>query len=118
VVSEPAIDIDALTGYAPLAGFLEDDPIGRRALFESFIPQNVFGTQRQRLSNLFTPTFNRFLGELGTEVRAGGAGFKTPKTFRESLLAGFDPTRERLRFPVSATRASPMVTPTQFRFPT
>jgi hypothetical protein len=104
-------------GWKPLGGFLEDDPIGRRALYESFIPQNVVGAQRQRLSNLFTPTFNRFLGELGAQIQTSG-GIQTPMTFRESLLSGFDPTRERLRFPMGTTRTAPLVTPTLFRFQT
>jgi len=91
------------------------DPESReRILFESAIPQNIIGGQRRSLSNLFAPTFNRFLGQIGPELREGGI---SPLTFRDFLSNQFDPQRQLLRLPsISPSSASP-VTPTVFNFP-
>ena len=51
--------------------FFETDELGRRALFQSFVPQNLSFGQQQQASTLFQPTFNQFLGGLGRSLRAG-----------------------------------------------
>jgi hypothetical protein len=92
-----------------------DDP-GRRLIFESFLPENLLGQQRQQLSAQFQPTFNRFLGGLGRQLRTGGGA--PQQTFRGFLEQQFDPQRQLLRMPsLSAGRTTPLVTPTLFNFP-
>ena len=93
---------------------LEGYDFGERLLFESAIPQNVFGRQRRELSNLFTPTFNRFLGEAGSQMRMGG----TPTvTWKDFLQRQFDPQRQLLRMPSISPASTSPVTPTVFNFP-
>jgi len=92
----------------------EQDEFGRRLIFESLLPQDLFGKQRQALSAQFAPTFNRFLGQYGQRIREGE---QTP-TFRGFLEQQFDPQRQLLRMPsASAGRTTPLVTPTLFNFP-
>ena len=98
-----------------VADLLGGDPEGRRTLYESFIPQNVFGTQRRYLSNLFTPTFNRFLGELGRSSRQDEFPERTFRTFLEEQ---YDPQRQLLRLPSLGMGGASPVTPTIFNFPT
>ena len=93
---------------------LAGTPHGERLLFESAIPQDIICRQRRELSNLFTPTFNGFLGEQGAQMRMGDAPTLTWKNF---LQRQFDPQRQLLRMPsISPVGTSP-VTPTLFNFP-
>jgi hypothetical protein len=93
---------------------LEETEFGRRFLFETRIPQNLFGKQRQQLSAQFAPTFNRFLGQIGQQIQGGSQ----PQSFQGFLEQQFDPQRQLLRMPSpSAGRTTPLVTPTLFNFP-
>ena len=93
---------------------LEETDLGRRFLFESQIPQDLFGQQRQQLSQQFQPLFNRFLGQIGQQLQGGSQ----PQSFRGFLEQQFDPQRQLLRMPsASAGRTTPLVTPTLFNFP-
>ena len=98
-----------------LGDLLGIDEAGRRSLYESFIPQNVFGTQRRHLSGLFAPTFNRFLGELGQFARRDEFPERTFRTFLEEQ---YDPQRQLLRLPSLGMGGTSPVTPTIFNFPT
>jgi hypothetical protein len=93
---------------------LEGSDLGERLLFESAIPQNVFGRQRRELSNLFTPTFNQFLGQIGSQMRLHDAPTLTWKNF---LQRQFDPQRQLLRLPSISPSSTSPVTPTVFNFP-
>ena len=97
-----------------ISNLLEGTDIGERLLFESAIPKNIFGRQRRELSNLFTPTFNQFLSEAGSQMRMGGAQTATWKDF---LRRQFDPQRQLLRMPTISPVGTSPVTPTVFNFP-
>lgn len=84
---------------AIFSDFFETDELGRRALFESFIPQGFTGAQRQQAGQLFIPTFNQFLGNLGTSLRQG----QTPQSFQNFVQNDFNLTRGLARFPQAAT---------------
>lgn len=76
--------------------FLEQDELGRRAAFQSRIPQNFGLNQQEALGSLFQPTFSRFLGALGRQIQGG----QTPNLrFTDFLNENFNPQRELLRFP-------------------
>mgnify|MGYP003656476101 FL=1 len=67
--------------------FFETDDLGRRALFQS-----VFQPTRQAQqqgSELFVPTFNQFLGNLGSSLRRG----QTPQSFEDFVTNDFNPQR-------------------------
>ena len=68
----------------------EGDPLGRRGLFEAQLPQNIVAQQRQQLSALYEPTFNKYLGNL----------VQNPSLqFTDFLSNDFNPQRERGRLP-------------------
>lgn len=78
----------------PFLDALELDPLGQRTLFEGFSPQGILPGQQQAFSNLFQPTFSRFLGQLGQQAIGG----QTPNLrFSDFLSQQFDPRRELLR---------------------
>ena len=94
-----------------LLDILESDPAGQRALFESFIPPG-FGQQQQRqLGTLFQPTFNRFLGQIGSQVREGGG--VPDLTFTQFLEQNFDPQRQLLQ---QRQQRGPAQSATRFNF--
>ena len=96
-----------------LQDFFEETDLGRRTLFESFLPQDVFGQRRQQLSGLFQPTFNKFLSGVGGHIRSGQ---DPTRTFAQSLES-FDPQRELLRQPsFSGSGGSQLTTPTIHNF--
>lgn len=67
---------------------------GDRLIFESFLPTNTNPVQRNQFSSLFQPTFNQFLGQLGSQIRQG----KAPTlTFTDFLKGQFNPQRALLR---------------------
>lgn len=70
----------------------EGDPLGRRGIFESLLPQNLFGNQRAALSSQFEPTFNRYLGQLVQDPSLRFTDFATND---------FNPQRELARLPSS-----------------
>lgn len=74
----------------------EQDPLGRQALFQSLLPQNANPFQQQLFGQLFEPTFNQFLGQLGSQVRQGQA---PSLSFTQFLNEQFDPQRALLRLP-------------------
>lgn len=77
-----------------LFDFLEEEPLGRRVIFQSQIPGGLGFGQQQQLSSLFEPTFNQFLGQIGQELQQG-----QPQTsFRDFLQRRFTPQRELARF--------------------
>lgn len=74
---------------------LEETGLGRSVLFESLRPQNLNPFQQRQFSNLFEPTFNNFLGQLGEQVRGG----QSPSLlFNDFLKNQFDPQRQLLQF--------------------
>ena len=95
---------------AIFSDFFETDPLGRRALFESFLPQGLTSPQRQQAGQLFIPTFNQFLGQLGTSLRQG----QTPQSFQNFVQNDFNFGREFARLPQAATPG--LTSRTQFGF--
>ena len=95
----------------------ETDPLGRQALFQSYIPRGFDRTafQQQAFSNLFDTFFNRYLGQLGGEVR-GGSG--VPSTSFTSYLENLDFGREARRLPSSMTgrNESPLTSTARYLF--
>ena len=79
-----------------LTGLFEEDEEGRRALFYSQLPGGLRPLQQQAAFNLYQPTFARYLGELGKQVRAGSA---PTLSFTDFLRGSFNTTRELLRLP-------------------
>jgi len=84
----------------PFLRFLEQEPIGQRALFFGNTPQNPTFGQQRFAENAFQPTLNRFLGTLGQQVIGGGA---PTKTFADFLSNKFDFGREFRRAPTAQT---------------
>src|SRR3990167_2555011 len=74
----------------------EQDPIGRQALFQAQLPQNANPFQQQLFGQLFEPTFNQFLGQLGAQVQSGQA---PSLRYTDFLRDQFDPQRALLRLP-------------------
>ncbi len=95
-------------GVDPLV--LEESDLGIQALFQSFIPQGANQIQQQQLGSLFQPTFNQFLGQIGNQVRQGGA---PTLTFSQFLEDNFNPQRALLR---TNRRSSAGGGPTLFNF--
>lgn len=95
----------------------ETDPLGRQALFQSHIPRGFDRTlsQQQQWGNLFDTFFNKYLGQLGGEVR-GGTGI--PSTSFTSYLENLDFGREARRLPSSMTgrSASPLTSTARFLY--
>lgn len=75
---------------------LEETEFGRRGLFQSFLPSGANPFQAGQFGQLFQPTFQSFLGALGSQVRQGQA---PDLTFRQHLEEQFDPQRALLRLP-------------------
>lgn len=93
----------------------EQDPLGRRALFESFRPQGLTTPFQQRgFSSMFDQVFNNFLGGLGSQVRGGQA----PSNTFADHLANLNLGRQTRRFgPGGAgSSTSSFTSPVQFRF--
>ena len=100
----------ALTGGGSVFDdIFETDPTGQRLLFERRLGGlNPF--QQSQVSNLFEPTFARFLGALGEESLGGVPDL----TFKSFLDTQFNPLREFLRLPQEQTRGT--AGPTLFNF--
>lgn len=75
---------------------LEGTDLGRQTLFNSFLPTNANPLQKQLFGDLFNPTFNQFLGQLGAQVRQGQ---EPTLTFNQFLQDNFNPQRSLLRLP-------------------
>lgn len=93
------------------ADLLETDPTLRRAIFESFLPANANPFQQNAFGSLLQPTFNRFLAQIGSQIRNDQA---PAQTFTSFLEGQFDPVRELLRLP--ARPGASVSGPTIFRF--
>ena len=84
---------------------LEGTDIGERTLFQSMLPADLPPGLDVQFQNLFSPTFNSFLGKLGSQIRSGQ---EPTLTFNQFLAEQFDPKRTLLQLPgqrrgVSAT---------------
>lgn len=75
---------------------LEGSDLGRQTLFNSFLPKTANPFQQQLFGQLFEPTFNQFLGQLGAQVKSGQA---PTLTFNDYLQNSFNPQRALLRLP-------------------
>lgn len=75
---------------------LEGTDIGERTLFHSVLPSGTSPGLDLQFQGLFTPTFNRFLGALGSQIRAGR---EPTLTFNQFLTQQFDPLRSLLQLP-------------------
>ncbi len=75
---------------------LEGTDIGERTLFQSISPFDASPGQQLQFQSLFTPTFNRFLGVLGSQIRSGD---EPTLTFNQFLTEQFDPRRALLQLP-------------------
>lgn len=98
-----------------LFDLFEQTEIGRRMQFESVIPGGFRGPKRQAVSQLFQPTFNEYLGQLGQQL--GTQNRQDPlTTFSQYLAEKFDPGRELLRIPGGALQRGALTTPAMFSF--
>lgn len=77
-------------------GLFEGDPIGDRLIFNSSLPDNLSPFQENQFQSLFEPTFNSFLGALGSQIRGGDA---PTLSFQKFLSEQFNPQRALLRQP-------------------
>lgn len=75
---------------------LEESDRGLQALFQSMVPTNANPSQAQQFTGLFQPTFQQFLGQLGSQVRETG---DFSGTFQKFLEEDFSPQRALLRMP-------------------
>lgn len=74
---------------AIFSDFFETDDLGRRALFQSVFPQTGNLQQQAQQSKLYVPTFNQYLGNLGTSLSQG----QTPQSFQDFVTNDFSPQR-------------------------
>ena len=79
--------------------FFETNALGRQALFQSILPGSLQGRQREQANQLFTPTFNQFLGGLGQSLRSG----RTPQSFQDFVTNDFNLTRGLAQLPDQQT---------------
>ena len=79
---------------------LEGTDIGERTLFQSISPFSGSPGQELQFQGLFAPTFNRFLGALGDQIRSGE---EPTLTFNQFLTEQFDPRRALLQLPGNRT---------------
>jgi hypothetical protein len=79
---------------------LEGSDIGERTLFQSISPFGATPGLDLQFQGLFTPTFNRFLGALGSQIRSGN---EPTLSFNEFLTEQFDPLRALLQLPSNRT---------------
>jgi len=91
-------------------GLFEGDPIGDRLIFNSAQPENLSPFQANSFQSLFEPTFNSFLGALGSQIRRGDA---PTLSFQNFLQNDFNPNRALLR---QNSGGSGSGGPTLFRF--
>ncbi len=75
---------------------LESTDIGERTLFQSISPFASSPGLDLQFQGLFAPTFNRFLGALGGQIREG---LEPTLTFNQFLTEQFDPRRALLQLP-------------------
>ena len=88
--------------------FFETDDLGRRALFQSSLPQGLSQGQQNQASGLFQPVFNQYLGNLGRSLRAG----ERPQSF-----ADFAPGATQNAFAALPQQSTPGLTSrTQYGF--
>jgi len=73
----------------PFESLFEEDELGRRLIFQSLLPQNLSASDQRTAGNLFIPTFNQFLGQVGRDIRGG----QTPTTFANFVSNDFNLTR-------------------------
>ena len=85
---------------------LETDPLGRQAIFQSFIPQGYGAAQREQASTLFQPAFNQYLGQFGQQLGQVGRGEREeePTSFTDFISNQYDFTRNRIRQPSTANQ--------------
>lgn len=85
---------------------LEADPFGRQTIFQSLVPQDYTGPQREQATNLFQPAFNQYLGQFGQELAQVSRGERedVPTTFTDFLSNQYDFTRNRIRQPSTANQ--------------
>ncbi len=91
------IDPDIQDAFLSL---LEGTDIGERTLFQSISPFSGSPGLDLQFQGLFAPTFNRFLGALGSQIRSGQ---EPTLTFNQFLTEQFDPRRALLQLPGSRT---------------
>ena len=98
-------------GAFPWAGWLDEEELGRRANYQSRIPQSFGYNQQEALGSLFQPTFSRYLGALGRQI---GQGQAPTLSFTNYLNENFNPQRELLRFPSSVSGGAQTRAPRPF----
>ncbi len=92
--SNPFFDLD----------LFNNSETANRMFFNSFLPTGATPTQARGFQNLFSPTFNTFLGQMGSQIRAG----QTPQqSFTDFLQDQFDPVRELLRISAPSQAGAP-----------
>ncbi len=90
---------------------LEESDLGLQQLFQSFLPTSANPFQRNYFSGLFQPTFQQYLGQLGSQVRQG----QDPTlTFTNFLTNQFNPGRALLR--MSGAESGRTAGPTLFNY--
>ena len=94
---ESLIDPDIQEAFLRL---LEGTDIGERTLFQSISPFAGSPGLDLQFQSLFTPTFNRFLGALGDQIRTGQ---EPTLTFNQFLTERFDPRRAVVQLPGNRT---------------
>ena len=78
----------------PFLRLMEGSDEGRRSLFGGLFSGYNPSQQNFAQQSIFQPTFNRYLGQLGQQVRGGGA---PTLTFKDFLQQSFNPQRELLK---------------------
>lgn len=85
-------------------GLLDNSETANRMFFNSFLPTGASPSQARGFQNLFSPTFNTFLGQMGAQLRAGQV---PTQNFRDYLQEQFDPQRELLRISSPSQAGAP-----------
>ncbi len=94
--------------FADLAPFLEETEEGRRILFGGLFPENQSFGQQQQQQQLFIPTFNRFLSQIGQDLQAE----RQPTTFSDFARQNIP----RLSASLPSTSTPGLTSRTQFTF--
>lgn len=82
-----------------LLDVFEQEDIGRRAIFQSFLPQNANPLQSRQFGQLYEPTFNAYLGSLAGQIRQGQVP-GPDQSFTNFLQGpGFNAQRSLLQLP-------------------
>jgi hypothetical protein len=86
--------------FGQLGGFFEETDLGRRLLFGAAVPQGIGESDKRRISeNLFVPSFNQFLTQIGGQLQRG----QKPSSFTDFVQNDFNLTRGLARLPEQST---------------